>query len=257
MPAGLIVGIHAVRSALKHGARRIDRLLFDAGRSDRRLRQVLDAARAAGVQPQPSDRSTLDRISGGANHQGVIAQGAIPTSLGEADLDALLGRLDEAPFLLVLDGVTDPHNLGACLRSADAAGVQAVIAPRDRAGGLTPVVCKVASGAAETVPLVQVTNLVRTLRHLQTAHRITVVGMSGGAADPLFEADLQGPLALVLGAEAAGMRRLTRETCDALVSLPMRGQVTSLNVAVAAGVCLYEALRQRAGPTSSQAAPRL
>jgi len=247
MPAGLIVGIHAVRSALKHGARRIDQLWFDAGRSDRRLRQVLDAARAAGVQAQPSDRSTLDRISEGANHQGVIAQGTIPTSLGEADLDDLLGGLDQAPFLLILDGVTDPHNLGACLRSADAAGVHAVIAPRDRAGGLTPVVCKVASGAAETVSFIQVTNLARTLRHLQQAHRITVVGLSGAAVEPLFEVDLNGPLALVLGAEAAGMRRLTRETCDLTVSLPMRGKVASLNVAVAAGVCLYEALRQRAG----------
>ncbi|MCB1725647.1 MAG: 23S rRNA (guanosine(2251)-2'-O)-methyltransferase RlmB [Chromatiaceae bacterium] len=244
----LIIGIHAVRSALKHGARRIDRLWFDAERRDRRLRQLLDEARAAGVELTPSEKATLDRMTGGANHQGVVAKGEMPASLAEAALDELLGTLDVPPMLLVLDGVTDPHNLGACLRSADATGVHAVIAPRDRAGGLSPVACKVASGAAETVPFVQVTNLVRTLRHLQDAHRVFVVGTSGDAALSLFEADLHGPLALVMGAEGEGMRQLTRKTCDALVHLPMAGQVHSLNVSVAAGVCLYEAARQRAKP---------
>ena len=240
-----IVGIHAVRAALKHGAKRIERMQFDPVRKDRRLRQLLDEARVAGVQPQPADKVTLDRISGGTNHQGVVATGTMPTSLGEADLDNLLGELQRPPFLLVLDGVTDPHNLGACLRSADGAGVDAVIAPRDRCGGLTPVVCKVASGAAETIPFVQVTNLARSLRHLQDVHHIFVVGTSGDAGQDIYEADLTGALAVVLGAEGEGMRRLTRDTCDQLVRLPMAGQVESLNVGVATGVCLYEAVRQR------------
>jgi 23S rRNA (guanosine2251-2'-O)-methyltransferase len=241
----LIVGIHAVRIALKHGAQRVEELWYDAARKDRRLRQLLEEARSAGVRPQQSDKATLDRMTAGANHQGIVARGELPASLGEAALDVLLGRLQVPPLLLVLDGVTDPHNLGACLRSADAAGVHALITPRDRAGGLTPVVCKVASGAAETVPFVQVTNLARTLRYLQDVHRVFVVGAAGEAALELFDADLTGPLALVLGAEGEGLRRLTRDTCDQLVRLPMAGQVESLNVSVAAGVCLYEAVRQR------------
>jgi len=245
MSGQLIIGIHAVRTALKHGAQRIDTLWFDADRRDRRLRQLLDDARSAGVRPQPSDKAALDRMTAGANHQGVVAHGEVPTSLGESALDELLGRLDRPPLLLVLDGVTDPHNLGACLRSADGAGVDAVIAPRDRAGGLTPVVCKVASGAAETVPFIQVTNIARTLRYLQDTHRVFVVGTSDAAAVELFDADLRGPLALVVGAEGEGMRRLTAETCDQLVALPMHGHVESLNVAVATGICLYEAMRQR------------
>jgi 23S rRNA (guanosine2251-2'-O)-methyltransferase len=245
MSGQLIVGIHAVRTALKHGAQRIDRLQYDEARRDRRLRQLLDEARAAGLRPEPADKATLDRLTGGANHQGVVAHGEMPASLGEAALDSILAGLDHPPLLLVLDGVTDPHNLGACLRSADAAGVDAVVAPRDRASGLTPVVCKVASGAAETMPFVQVTNLARTLRHLQEAHRVFVVGAAGEATVEVFDADLKGPLAIVMGAEGEGMRRLTRETCDQLVRLPMAGHVESLNVSVATGVCLYEAVRQR------------
>lgn len=246
MSGQLIIGIHAVRTALKHGAQRIDSLQFDAMRRDRRLRQLLDEARGAGVEIQTSDKAALDRLTGGANHQGVVAHGEMPASLTERDLEDVLAALTVPPFLLVLDGVTDPHNLGACLRSADAAGVHAVIAPRDRASGLTPVVCKVASGAAETVPFVQVTNLARTLRHLQDEHRVFVVGAAGEAKTGLYAADLTGPLALVMGAEGEGMRRLTREICDLLVRLPMAGRVESLNVSVAAGVCLYEAVRQRA-----------
>ena len=245
MSGQLIVGIHAVRTALKHGADRIQTLWFDAARKDRRLRKLVDQARAAGVKPLASDRASLDRLTAGANHQGAVAQGEMPSSRAESDLDELLGRLVQSPFLLVLDGITDPHNLGACLRSADAAGVHAVIAPRDRAGGLSPVVCKVASGAAETIPFIQVTNLARTLRYLQDVHRVFVVGTAGDADTALFQADLTGPLALVMGAEGEGMRRLTRETCDQLVHLPMAGQVESLNVSVATGICLYEAVRQR------------
>jgi 23S rRNA (guanosine2251-2'-O)-methyltransferase len=247
LSSNFIIGIHAVRAALKHGRQRIDGMWFDAARNDRRLRQLLDQARAAGLQPEASDKAALDRLTAGANHQGIVAHGEMPASLGESALDELLGGLTTAPFLLVLDGVTDPHNLGACLRTADAAGVHAVIAPRDRASGLTPAACKVASGAAETVPYVQVTNLSRTLRHLQRVHRVFVVGTAAEAAAGLFDVDLAGPLALVLGAEGEGMRRLTGETCDQLVRLPMLGRVESLNVSVAAGICLYEALRQRRG----------
>lgn len=245
MPGQLIVGIHAVRSALKHGTERIDSLWFDASRKDRRLRQLLDDARAAGIKPQATEKATLDRMTAEANHQGIVAHGELPTSLGEAALDDLLVQLDAPPLLLVLDGITDPHNLGACLRSADGAGVHAVVAPRDRASGLTPVACKVAAGAAETVPFVQVTNLARTLRHLQEAHRIFVIGTADQADGDVFSASLTGPLALVMGAEGEGLRRLTRETCDQLVRLPMAGRVESLNVSVAAGICLYEAVRQR------------
>ena len=241
----MIVGIHAVRTALKHGAQRIEALWFDSARKDRRLRELLDEARAAGVRPQASDKKALDRMTSGANHQGVVAHGEVPSSLSESALDELLAALEVPPLLLVLDGVTDPHNLGACLRTADAAGVHAVIAPRDRAGGLTPVVCKVASGAAETMPFVQVTNLARTLRYLQDVHRVFVVGAAGEADAGLFQADLTGPLALVLGAEGEGMRRLTRDTCDRLVRVPMAGHVESLNVSVATGIILYEAVRQR------------
>ena len=241
----LIVGIHAVRTALKHGAERIDRLQYDRARRDRRLRQLLEEARAAGMRPEAVDKATLDRLTGGANHQGVVAHGEMPASLDEAALDRILKGVDHDPLLLVLDGVTDPHNLGACLRSADGAGVDAVIAPRDRSSGLTPVVCKVASGAAETMPFVQVTNLARTLRHLQDVHRVFVIGTAGDTEEELFGTDLSGPLALVMGAEGEGLRRLTRATCDQLVRLPMAGHVGSLNVSVATGICLYEAVRQR------------
>lgn len=247
MTGHLIIGIHAVRTALKHGAGRIEHLWHDKSRRDRRLRQLLHEAREAGLHIEESDKRRLDQMTGGANHQGIVAQGTMPTSRAEASLDEILGGLEHVPLLLVLDGITDPHNLGACLRSADGAGVDAVIAPRDRSGGLTPVVCKVASGAAETVPFVQVTNLARTLRHLQEAHRLFVVGAADDAPDTLYAADMKGPLALVMGAEGEGMRRLTRQTCDQLVSLPMHGGVESLNVAVATGICLYEAVRQRAG----------
>ena len=240
-----VAGIHAVRNALRHGPQRVHEILLDSRRNDRRLRAVLEEARQQGVAVSEGERKTLDKLSGGANHQGVIARTEAPSALGEAALDALLAALEEPPFLLVLDGVTDPHNLGACLRTADAAGVHAVIAPRDKSAGLTPVACKVASGAAETIPFVQVTNLVRTLRHLQDNFGVFLVGAAGGSELSLYQADLRGSLALVMGAEGAGMRRLTREQCDQLVSLPMLGGVESLNVSVATGVCLYEALRQR------------
>lgn len=241
----LIGGIHSVRTAIRHGVETIDGLWFDRGRNDKRLGQLLSEARRAGLKPQGVERAELDRLLPDANHQGVIAETGVPAARGEAALDELLTKLSGPPLLLVLDGVTDPHNLGACLRSADGAGVHAVIAPRDRAAGLTPTACKVASGAAESVPFVQVTNLARTLKHLRDAYRVWVVGTAGEADTSLYQADLKGPLALVMGAEEKGMRRLTREQCDQLVRLPMAGSVESLNVSVAAGVCLYEARRQR------------
>ena len=240
-----VAGIHAVRTALKHGAERVEEILLDGKRNDRRLKPLLDEARRLGLDITQSDRKTLDRLSQGANHQGVIARTRAPAAGNEPELDDLLAGLDEPPLLLVLDGVTDPHNLGACLRTADGAGVHAVIAPRDKSVGLTPVACKVASGAAETVPFIQVTNLARTLRHLQDSFHVFFVGTAGESEQSLYQADLGGPLGLVMGAEGDGMRRLTREQCDLLVSLPMAGSVESLNVSVASGVCLYEALRQR------------
>lgn len=240
-----VVGLNAVRSALKHGAGQVSALAVDATRHDRRLQELIDAAMAAGIRVEKVGRDVLDRLAGGAHHQGAVATVVAPAARDESGLQTLLDALDRPPFLLVLDGVQDPHNLGACLRSADAAGVDAVIAPRDRAVGLTPVACKVASGAAENVPFFQVTNLVRTLEKLRDERRVWVVGTAGEAESLIYDADLRGPLALVLGGEEKGLRRLTREHCDLLVRLPMAGVVESLNVSVAAGVCLFEAVRQR------------
>jgi 23S rRNA (guanosine2251-2'-O)-methyltransferase len=242
-----VAGLNAVRTALKHGAGQVSAVWVDASRHDRRLQEVVDAAKALGLQVQRVDRHTLDTLADGAHHQGVVAAVAAPAARDENGLYELIESLEHPPLLLVLDGVQDPHNLGACLRSADAAGVDAVIAPRDRSVGLTPVACKVASGAADSVPFFQVTNLARTLEMLRDEHRIWVVGAAGDAPTALWDADLRGRLALVLGAEEKGMRRLTREHCDALVRLPMAGAVESLNVSVATGVCLFEAVRQRRG----------
>ncbi|WP_457666230.1 23S rRNA (guanosine(2251)-2'-O)-methyltransferase RlmB [Thiolapillus sp.] len=243
--ARYIAGLHPVRAALKHGADRLQAIWYDARRNDRRLGQLLSEARQSGVSLQAADKSELDRLAGSTRHQGVVARADIPAALGEDALDTLLQDLQEPAFLLVLDGVQDPHNLGACLRSADAAGVHAVIAPRDRAVGLTPVACKVASGAAETVPFIQVTNLSRTLRQLREACGLWVVGMAGEAEQSLYQADLTGGLVIVMGSEEKGMRRLVREQCDLLLSIPMHGTVGSLNVSVATGVGLFEAVRQR------------
>jgi 23S rRNA (guanosine2251-2'-O)-methyltransferase len=240
-----VAGIHSVRTALKHGADSVEELWVEARRKDRRVKELVELARSEGVPIHFISREELDTRQPGVNHQGVVATTQAPAALDEKALKTLIEDLQEPPLLLILDGVQDPHNLGACLRSADAAGVHAVIAPKDRSVGLTPTACKVASGAAETVPLVQVTNLARTLRWLQDEAGIWVVGTAGETDTLLYDADLQGPLALVMGAEGKGMRRLTREACDALVCLPMAGSVESLNVSVAAGICLFEAVRQR------------
>jgi 23S rRNA (guanosine2251-2'-O)-methyltransferase len=237
-------GINSARSALKFGAAQVAELWLDRRRRDRRLAALAGLAREAGIAVRQVDREVLEQAAAGANHQGAIAWMRGPVARPAQDLDALLAGLLHPPLLLILDGVTDPHNLGACLRSADAAGADAVIAPKDKAVGLTPVAVKVASGAAESVPFIQVTNLARALGRLKDAG-VWLLGTAEDAQCSLFDSDLGGPLGLVLGGEGSGLRRLTRERCDGLVSLPMRGRVESLNVSVAAGVCLYEALRQR------------
>ncbi|MBK1619356.1 23S rRNA (guanosine(2251)-2'-O)-methyltransferase RlmB [Lamprobacter modestohalophilus] len=238
------LGINSVRSALKFGSGGVAELWLDRSRRDRRLAELAALAREAGVAVRQLDRDALDQAGQGGNHQGALAWVRMPAALTEHDLERLLDAAEQAPLLLVLDGVTDPHNLGACLRSADGAGATAVIAPKDKAVGLTPVVVKVASGAAESVPFVQVTNLARTLDALK-ARGIWLIGLADTAPATLFETDLSGPTALVLGSEGSGLRRLTQERCDLLASLPMRGRVESLNVSVAAGICLYEVVRRR------------
>lgn len=238
----LIHGFHAVTSRLRQNARSVQEIYLDQGRHDQRSRDLLQLAETHGVKTLQMPRQRLDDMAGG-KHQGVVAkvaaQGALPHTL-----DGALENLSESALLLVLDGVQDPHNLGACLRVADAMGAHAVIAPRDRAVGLNPTVRKVASGAAETVPFITVTNLARTLRELQDLG-IWVVGAAGEAEKDLFGMKLDVPLALVLGAEGEGLRRLTRDNCDELVRIPMFGSVESLNVSVAAGICLFESRRQR------------
>jgi 23S rRNA (guanosine2251-2'-O)-methyltransferase len=241
----IIAGINSVRTALKHGAEGVTEVWVEAKRRDKKIREIIGLAKDDGVTLHQVERSELDSMVPGVNHQGAVAKVAVPAALGEKDLESLLNSIDTPPFILILDGVQDPHNLGACLRSADAAGVTAVIAPKDRSVGLTPTVCKVASGAAETVPFIQVTNLARTIRQLQDEYRVWVVGTAGEAESTLYQLALTGPLAIVMGAEEKGMRRLTREACDSLVKLPMAGSVESLNVSVATGVCLFEAIRQR------------
>ncbi|QGU32675.1 23S rRNA (guanosine(2251)-2'-O)-methyltransferase RlmB [Thermochromatium tepidum] len=237
-------GIHSVRAALKFGIEGVEEVWLERTRRDRRLNELAELVRATGIRVRQVERAELERAAAGIKHQGVLAWVRVPTARSESDLMALLDRLEVPPFLLLLDEIQDPHNLGACLRTAEAAGVQAVIAPKDNAVGLTPVVCKVASGAAATLPYVQVTNLARVMERLKE-RGIWLIGTAGEASDELYRADLTGPLGLVMGAEGRGLRRLTRERCDRLVRLPMCGQVESLNVSVAAGVCLYEALRQR------------
>ncbi|MBI2779441.1 MAG: 23S rRNA (guanosine(2251)-2'-O)-methyltransferase RlmB [Gammaproteobacteria bacterium] len=240
----LIYGLHAVQAALQRDAEHVTVILLDASRKDARMQAIVDAAAKHHVEIQRVARKELDALAPEARHQGVVARCRVRAAWKEDDLERILDGLTEPPFLLVLDGVQDPHNLGACLRTADAAGVHAVIAPRDRAVGLTPVVRKVASGAAEAVPFIQVTNLARTLRMLQE-RGVWTVGADAATDKDLFDADLRGPLALIMGAEGQGMRRLTREHCDVLIRIPMRGAVESLNVSVATGICLFEALRRR------------
>jgi len=242
MSTKVLFGFHAVTVRLKTAPASVTEVHVDGTRRDARMRQFLERAREAGARLVDSDDARLAQLAGTTRHQGVVAR--VSPLPQHRSLDDLLDGVSGAPLLLVLDGVTDPHNLGACLRVADGAGVHAVVAPKDHAVGLNATVAKVASGAAETVPYLMVTNLARTLSELKERD-IRVVGTSGEATTSLFDADLRGPLALVLGAEGPGLRQLTRRTCDELVRIPMQGAVESLNVSVAAGVCLFEALRQR------------
>lgn len=242
-----LYGINTVLNLLESAPQRVLVLYIDQRRQDQRSHAIEQLARQHGISIQPADAGTFQKRLGEVTHQGVMAQVRPVAARAEPELYALLDTLSHPPLLLCLDEVTDPHNLGACLRSADAAGVDVVIVPKDNAASLTPTVSKVASGAAEVIAFFQVTNLARCLRELK-GRGIWCIGMSGDAEQSLYQTDLTGPLALVLGAEGKGLRRLTAETCDSLVSLPMRGTVSSLNVSVTAGIALYEALRQRQTP---------
>jgi len=249
----VLFGFHAVGVRLKTAPQSIVEIYHDPSRRDARMRQFIEKVAEAGVRLLEADGVRLAKLAGGHGHQGVAAR--VQEIKMVHSLDELLENLEAAnaelppeqrtqPLILVLDGVTDPHNLGACLRVADGAGAHAVIAPKDHAAGINATVAKVASGAAETMPYFMVTNLARTLGELKE-RSIWVVGTSGDAPRSIYQADLKVPTALVLGAEGDGMRQLTRKNCDELVSIPMLGAVESLNVSVASGVCLYEALRQR------------
>ncbi len=242
MSSKVLFGFHAVTVRLKTAPESIQELHVDSTRRDARMRQFVERAQAAGAKLVDSDGQRLDALAGTPRHQGVVAR--VSALALRHSLDDVLDDVQGPPLVLVLDGVTDPHNLGACLRVADGAGAHAVVAPKDHAVGLNATVAKVASGAAETVPYLMVTNLARSLNELKERD-IRVIGTSDDAEATLYDLDLTGPVALVLGAEGAGMRQLTRKTCDELVRIPMAGAVESLNVSVAAGVCLYEALRQR------------
>jgi 23S rRNA (guanosine2251-2'-O)-methyltransferase len=242
--AAIVYGLHAVRAVLARRPQDVQKLSLAGSRDDVRMRELRELAASHGLRPAEVAAAVLDQATGGAAHQGVVAQVRPSAPLDENSLLDLLTASTEPALVLVLDGVSDPHNLGACLRTADAAGATAVVAPRDRAAGLTPVVRKVAAGAAETVPFAQVTNLARALRDLKQAG-LWIAGTAADGERDLYEVDLAGPLALVLGSEGRGLRRLTRDCCDFSIRLPMRGTVGSLNVSVAAGIALYEAIRQR------------
>ena len=242
MSQKLLFGFHAVTVRLKVAPQSIRELHVDATRHDQRMKQFLAKVEEAGLRAIESDDDRLQQMAGTHRHQGVVAR--VDAVQQARSLDDLLDELTEPALLLVLDGVTDPHNLGACLRVADGAGAHAVIAPKDRAVGLNATAAKVASGAADTVPYITVTNLARAMRELQE-HDIWLTGTADDAEQSLYDLDYVGGTAFVMGSEGEGMRRLTRETCDRLVSLPMMGSVESLNVSVASGICLYEVRRQR------------
>jgi 23S rRNA (guanosine2251-2'-O)-methyltransferase len=238
----LIHGFHAVTAKLRHDPAGVREIYLAAGRQDGRMRDLVQLAEARGVRMVSLDTARLDGMAGGARHQGVVAQ--VAAQQRYVTVDDVLDNLAEPALLLVLDGVTDPHNLGACLRVADAAGAHAVIAPKDRACGLNATAIKVASGAADTVPYIVVTNLARSLREIKE-RGIWTIGAAGEATKDIYAVEQKGATAWVLGAEGEGLRRLTRDTCDELARIPMYGSVESLNVSVASGICLFEARRQR------------
>jgi 23S rRNA (guanosine2251-2'-O)-methyltransferase len=238
----VLFGFHAITVRMKTAPQSVLELHVESNRRDARMRSFVDRAREAGIKIVETDGERLDKMAGTSRHQGVVAR--VEHVPMPHSLDEVIESIEGPPLLLVLDGVTDPHNLGACLRVADGAGAHAVVAPKDHAVGVNATVAKVASGAAETVPYLMVTNLARTLNELKERN-IWCLGLSDEATETLYQSDLKGPTALVMGAEGTGLRQLTRKTCDELVGIPMRGAVESLNVSVAAGICLYEALRQR------------
>jgi 23S rRNA (guanosine2251-2'-O)-methyltransferase len=245
----VLAGFHAVIARLRHAPGSIKELYVEASRRDKRMQTFIEQAQAANIRVRPVPADRLDGLAQGTRHQGVVAL-AEPHDLAH-DVDEVLDLLEDKPepaLLLILDGVTDPHNLGACLRTADAAGVHAVIAPRDRAVGLNSTVQRVSCGAASTVPYIMVTNLARTMRQLKERD-VWLVGTDDQAQQSMHQVDGRRAMAWVMGAEGEGMRRLTRETCDELVNIPMLGSVESLNVSVACAVCLYESVRQRQGKT--------
>ena len=236
--------IHAVQAAMDFSADKINQVWIDTQRNDKRLLSLIDQLKSLGIKPEKTDRKRLDKMTNDNNHQGIVIEFEIPGVHSENELKHIVNTLTEVPFFLVLDQVQDPHNLGACLRTADAAGVHGIIITKDNSTGITPTVCKVACGAAETVPVYQVTNLARTLRWLKEQN-IWVMGATGETKESIFSADLAIPLALVMGTEGTGIRRLTEQQCDFLVKIPMVGKVESLNVSVAAGVMIYEVFKQR------------
>ncbi|CAD6873728.1 23S rRNA (guanosine(2251)-2'-O)-methyltransferase RlmB [Methylomonas fluvii] len=239
-----LFGIHAVQAALDYSPQKIRRAWVDSQRQDVRLKQVIDDLVKLGINPEKTERKKLEKMADGKNHQGIVVAVELPAMRSEDQLKQDVEALTQTPFYLVLDQVQDPHNLGACLRTADAVGAHGVIVTKDNAAGITPTVCKVASGAAETVPVYQVTNLARVLRWLKEQN-IWIMGAAGEAEQTVFQMKLDMPLAVVMGTEGTGMRHLTRQHCDFLVKIPMAGQVESLNVSVAAGVLLYEVFRQK------------
>lgn len=240
----LLIGIHAVASALGTGAERVVRAWVTRDARNPRVKELEKQARKAGIPVETVPRATLDDMAGGTRHQDIIASLEGTTLLGERDLDRVLESVEGDPLVLVLDEIQDPHNLGACLRTAEAAGVHLVVITKDRSAGLTPVVRRSAAGAAEVIPVLVATNLARVLRHLKD-RGIWLTGAAGEGATELWDADLSGPTALVVGGEGEGLRRLTRDLCDLLVRVPMAGTVESLNVSVATGVCLFEIIRTR------------
>ncbi|MEQ1544513.1 23S rRNA (guanosine(2251)-2'-O)-methyltransferase RlmB [Methyloglobulus sp.] len=244
MKSSKLFGLHSVQAAIDYSPSKIMRVWVDARRVDKRLGVIIDNLMALGIEPEKTDRKKLDRLADGNNHQGIAMEIEMPEEQCESDLKTMVENLTTTALLLVLDNVQDPHNFGACLRTADATGVQGVIITKDNATGITPTVCKVASGAAETVPVYQVTNLARTLRWLK-GEGIWIMGAAGEASQTVYQTDLTVPMALVIGAEGKGLRRLTKEQCDILIKLPMLGQVESLNLSVATGAFLYETVRQR------------
>lgn len=245
-----VFGLHAADKAVTEHAERIRSVWISQDRTDRRLTQLVQSLASHQIAWEPTSKARLDELARGGNHQGIVLEITVPRELDEHDLLSAVELLSAPALILVLDQVQDPHNLGACLRTADATGVTGVVIPKDQSVGLTPVVAKVACGAADTVPLYRVTNLARCLDQLKKSG-VWIVGAAGDTGNCLFGADLTLPVAVVLGAEGRGMRRLTREKCDFTVAIPMLGKVESLNVSVAAGVVLYEAIRQRRLHSSS------